>query len=115
MRIAVVDKEEFQRRILILLLESIGKEKVESYASLEEISNQFHNEDIVIIDLYNFEKFQIVRDSKPFVIVSAQERHDKLLADSLSNGADSFILKPFTKEGLEQAIKDAKLMKETTI
>lgn len=111
MNVTIIDKDDFQRHILLLLLSSAGFENVSAFSSFEDVVDNPGENKTFFIDVNLFLEKKIPLSG--LIIVTGQEREDKLIANAFENGAHSFLPKPFTKEGLETALKDAKLIFES--
>lgn len=105
-RFFVIDPAEFQRRILGMLLREQGYESVVEASTAEECAELATN-DVVFVDADSFS----ARLAPAEIVVTGPERSDETLARRIGEGAAAFLIKPFTKQGLERALRDLELMK----
>ncbi len=113
MTVYAIDREAHQREILRRLFESSGVLDFTSAAAPEELTVVPGREDVVVVEAVQFEALRAHRDGDgPSVIVSAPGRGDARIAECLARGAHAFLTKPFTREGLETALADARAIRK---
>lgn len=109
MRVLIIDPTPFQRRILGLLLEARGIDAVEGHGSLAEILVPPGPGDLVFCDAGMLATGIPRALSGARVIATAPEKSDELLAAAVSQGADTFLTKPYTEAGVASAFHDLEL------
>lgn len=114
--VLIVDDMSISRQILLTLLENNGLTNVRTAQDASRAMDEVARErpDIVIADLHmpgrnGYELLQKLRQDEataglPFILTSGDDSNP-LVVQSLEEGADSFLPKPFKVDDLLRAIK----------
>ncbi|MBL4889129.1 MAG: hypothetical protein JKX97_03790 [Candidatus Lindowbacteria bacterium] len=102
-RVFVVDPASFQRRILSLLLKEQGFEKTIESDNLD-FDKGPTDSDLVFVNHSHFRRSSLER-----IVVTGAVKTQHELTDCLNRGADTFLIKPFTPQGLALVFQDLKI------
>jgi FixJ family two-component response regulator len=113
--ISIIDDDESVREALWGLVRSVGY-AVSTFSSAEEFvnSNQLGKADCLILDVampgmggIELQRRLVADNSRvPVIFITAHE-DDKIRAQAFRNGAEAFLIKPFSEEALLDAIHGA--------
>lgn len=113
--ISIVDDDESVREALWGLVRSVGY-TVSTFSSAEEFvnSDQLGKADCLILDVampgmggIELQRRLLAGDSRvPVIFITAHE-DEEIRAQALRNGAEAFLIKPFSEEALLDAIHGA--------
>ena len=111
--ISIVDDDESVREALWGLVRSVGY-SVSTFASAEEFvnSDQLGNADCLVLDVampgmggIELQRRLAAGDSQvPVIFITAHEDQE-IRAQALRNGAEAFLIKPFSEDALLDAIQ----------
>ncbi len=115
MKVMVVDDSEFMRRVLSEIIEHMGMEVVEAKDGASAL-DMYEKEkpDIVTLDIVmpgmnGLETLKKLREKYPksrVIMVSALSEKS-MVKEAIDAGAVDFIVKPFKKEDVKEALTDA--------
>ncbi|HYY29988.1 MAG TPA: response regulator [Chthoniobacterales bacterium] len=113
--ISIIDDDESVREALWGLVRSVGY-TVSTFSSAEEFvnSDQLGKADCLILDVampgmggIELQRRLLAGDSRvPVIFITAHE-DEEIRAQALRNGAEAFLIKPFSEEALLDAIHGA--------
>jgi FixJ family two-component response regulator len=111
--ISIIDDDESVREALWGLVSSVGY-SVSTFASAEEFvnSDQLGNAGCLILDVampgmggIELQRRLVAGDSQvPVIFITAHE-DEEIRAQALRNGAEAFLIKPFSEDALLDAIQ----------
>lgn len=113
-RVLIVDDAKFMRHMLKTILQDLGCEVVgeacdgsEAVEQYKALSPDVVTMDIVMPNVSGIEALKEIRALDPeakVVMISAIDQRDPLM-DALKSGAIDYVVKPFEKERVEQALQ----------
>ncbi len=108
MRSLVADSARFQRRILLLLLEGLGISgaEAESFGAAREAGADLMFLDLSILPPAPPAGWRAGDPPERRVVVTGEAVKDDSIAAWITSGADGFLLKPFTRDGLARVLED---------
>ncbi len=120
MKVLLVDDSSTMRRIQRNVLEGIGlKEIEEAVDGQDALTKLSFNPELILLDwnmpnmdgsafLKQIRTMDQYKNTKIIMVTSESEKSK--IIEAIKNGANSYIIKPFTPEVLKEKLKDLKLM-----
>lgn len=117
-RCLIIDDVEVSRYALALFLEDLGLEAQEAESAVEAMGKLKKGRvDVIFLDwhlrresgLDFINDLKIASDNCPIIVISGVEGQEKA-AEARAAGAHAFIEKPATRQKIENALKEARIV-----
>jgi len=116
-RVVVVDAKEFQRKLIVQILESEGyeiigtagngQEALDKLSKLERVDILTTDLDMPVLDGYALVYELSQKPNKPMILLVSEETTKGVMQDLISMGIADFILKPINRRVFLERIKKA--------